>query len=303
MKPMSLSILICLLFAPGPAAALDVVSLAPGRGAPGTLVVVGGGPFAAGTQPFLGNHYVAPLRILEHRLEFTVPELPPGEYLLTLQNKTTVAESTFQFEVLAPTPDITELVPRNLDLCSTDSERLLEVDGRNFLEGAVVQVGDIVVPGRVVSATQLEARLPAFQQPGVYGVVVRNPDGEASLPHSLWVDSIPEISSVEQGEEFVDHYEMIVRGKNFLPNSILVVREPEGSTFGRNARQLSFIAGNRLATRDAAEVQPQRGRLTRVDCRTLVYDRYPTVFQTKTLELMVVNPDGHKTDTFYADLP
>lgn len=303
MKPMSLSILICLLIVPGPAAALDVVSLAPGRGAPGTLVVVGGGPFAAGTQPFLGNHYVAPLRILEHRLEFTVPEIPPGDYLLTIQNESTVAESPFQFEVLAPTPDITELVPRNIDLCSTDSERLLEIDGRNFLAGAVAQVGDTVVPTRVVNATQLEARLPAFQQPGVYGVVVRNPDGEASLPHSLWVDGIPEISSVEQGEAFVDHYEMIVHGKNFLPNSILVVREPKGSTFGRNARQRSFIAGNGGADRGAAEVQPQRGRLTQVDCRTLVYDRYPTVFQTKTLELMVVNPDGHKTDTFYADLP
>ncbi|MGK2952998.1 MAG: IPT/TIG domain-containing protein, partial [Thiobacillus sp.] len=287
----------------GQSFALEIISLAPSRGAPGTLVTVSGGPFSATTQPFLGSHYVAPLHILENRLEFTAPYLPPGQYLLTVQNEDLVAEQAFQFEVMAPVPRITELNPSNYDVCHLEDGQQLEVSGQNFLPGAVLLVNDIVVPTNVVEPTRIEARLRGFRQPGVYGVLVRNPDDATSLPHSLWINSIPNISSIEQGAEFLEYYEVIIRGKNFLPNSILVVKEPEDSLTGQYYRQFSFVARNRDVSGGMSAITPHKDRLVFIDCQTLVYYRYPVVSQKKSLGFMVLNPDGNKTDLYYADLP
>ena len=44
----------------GQTLALEITSLAPVRGTPGTLVGISGGPFSTQTQPFLGEKYVAP---------------------------------------------------------------------------------------------------------------------------------------------------------------------------------------------------------------------------------------------------
>lgn len=287
----------------GSAAALEVVSLAPSYGAPGTLVVISGGPFSAATQPFLGNHYVPPLHVVENYLEFAVPVLPAGNYTLSVQDDQSAARQTFQFEVLAPAPDISALYPEQLDVCRVEPELLLEITGQNFLPGAVVLINEIALPASVLSPTRLEVRLQGFRQPGVYGVTVRNPDGVTSLPRSLLVDSVPEISAIEQGAEYLMYYEVMIHGKNFLPNSILVVKEPEDSVIGQAYRQFSFTARNPGAAGAMSVAVPQRDRVVLDDCQTLIYYRYPSITQKKSLGFMVLNPDGSKTDMYYADLP
>lgn len=298
MKKLLWSTLVCILLTTGQTPALEITSLAPIRGTPGTLVAINGGPFAPQTQLFLGEQYVAPRITLKNHMEFAVPYLPPGIYTLTVQNNTTVAAQTYQFEVMAPTPQVTNINPRILDACPIDPQNLLQINGRNFLPSAVLLVNESIVPSRVISSTLIEAQLPSLQQPGVYGVSVRNPDGATSLPHSLWVNSSPEIKSVERGADFVNHYEVIIHGKNFLYNSTLVVKEPEDSTIGQTYQQFSFVSRNSVES-----IAPQGNRLIYVDCQTLIYHRYPTSFQSKDLRLQVFNPDGLKTDQHYVALP
>lgn len=286
----------------GQTPALEITSLAPVRGTPGTLVGISGGPFSPQTLPFLGEQYVSPLQISENYIEFTVPYLPPGNYSLTVQDNTMSAAQSYLFEVMAPTPQITNLSPSILDVCTMTPENQLQVNGRNFLPGAVLLVNDRVVSSRVISSTSLEAQLPGFQNPGVYGVSVRNPDGATSLPHSLGVNSIPEINSVERGAEFVNYYEVIIHGKNFLFNSTLVVKEPEASTIGQTYLQLFFVPKKR--SQGGMDINaPQRNRLIYVDCQTLIYLRYPSSFQNKDLGLQVFNPDGQNTNQHFVVLP
>lgn len=304
MKKLLWATFACLLLITGQTHALEITSLAPTRGTPGTLVAIGGGPFSPQTQPFLGEQYVAPRLILKNHMEFTVPSLPPGSYALTVQDDTMVAAQAYQFEVMAPTPQITNIDPRILDACSIGSRNRLEVNGRNFLPGASLLINENAVPGEVVSSTLIEAQLPELQQPGGYGISVRNPDGATSLPHALWVNSTPEIDSVERGADFVNHYEVVIRGKNFLFNSTLVVNEPEGSAPGQTYKQLSFVPRSSAASHQSLDtVAPQRNRLIYVDCQTLIYHRYPTSFQDKDLRLQIFNPDGRKTNRYDVALP
>jgi len=284
------------------AMALEITSIAPNRGTPGTLVLITGGPFSAQTQPFLGQQYVPPRQVLQNQLEISVPYLPPGTYNLTVQDAEETALQTVNFEVMAPQPQIEAISPSNLDFCTDEPERWVRVEGRNFLPASVLLLNGNAVQSRHLSSESLEFQLPTMPA-GVYGVEVRNPDGVTSLPHSFWVDSVPEILSIEQGEDFVNHYEMIIRGKNFFYNSILVVKEPEESTIGQAYRQLSFHASGGGGGLSQLVLAPQAERLIYVDCQTLIYQRYPSNFQSKGLLLQVINPDGNKTDPYSVSLP
>jgi hypothetical protein len=289
---------VCIFLIAGQTLALEITSLAPVRGTPGTLVAISGGPFSPQTQPFLGEQYVAPRITLKNYMEFVVPYLSPGKYTLSVQDNTTVAAQAYQFEVMAPTPQVTNINPSILDACPIDPQNQLQVIGRNFLPGAVFLVNESAVLSSVISSTLLEVQLPALHKPGVYGGSVRNPDGATSLPLSLWVNSTPEIKSVERGADFVNHYEVIIHGKNFIANSILVVKEPDDSTIGKASQRFSFASRNTTES-----ILKQWSRVTYVDCQTLIYHRYPSSFQVKDLGLQVFNPDGRRSDLYYAALP
>ena len=289
----------CIALITGQSYALEITSLSPVRGTPGTLVGIGGGPFSSQTQPFLGELYVAPRITLKNYMELTVPNLPPGVYTLTVQDETMVAAQTYQFEVMAPTPQVTNIIPNILDTCPIDPLNRLQINGRNFLPGAVLLVNDRVVPSTVINSNSIEAQLPGFQEPGVYGVSVRNEQGATSLPHSLWVNSTPEIYTVEQGADFVNYYEVIIHGKNFLFNSTLVIKEPEDSAIGMTYQQLSSVSRKNGSSQGG--ISPQN-RLIYVDCQTLIYHRYRTS-RAKDLSLQIFNPDGRKSDLYYVALP
>lgn len=289
----------CIALITGQTYALEITSVSPVRGTPGTLVGIGGGPFSPQTQPFLGELYIAPRITLKNYMELTVPNLPPGVYTLTVQDDTMVAAQTYQFEVMAPTPQVTNIIPNILDICPIDPLNHLQINGLNFLPGAVLLVNDRVVPSTVISSTSIEAQLPGFQEPGVYGVSVRNQEGATSLPHSLWVNSTPEIYTVEQGADFANYYEVIIHGKNFLFNSTLVIKEPEDSDISMTSQQLHSVSPKSASSQTA--ISPQN-RLIYVDCQTLIYHRYRTS-RTKDLSLQIFNPDGRKSDLYYVALP
>lgn len=281
--------------------ALDVTAVVPNRGTPGTLVAVYGGPFSPETRLFLGEEFVTLRVILENHMEFTIPELGPGSYALTVQSDTVTAGQDYQFEVLSAAPEITSLEPRILDSCRPDNQSPVQVIGRNFQPGALLVVNQNAVPAQVVSPTLIEAQLTEFEQSGVYGVAVRNPDGATSLPHSLWIKDVPEIISVEQGENQVNYYQVIIHGKNFYFNSTLVVNEPAGRTIGQSHQKLSFASRDNVLGHDI--FKNEMTRLSYVDCQTLIYHRYPSSFQDKDLILQIFNPDGRKTDPYHVSLP
>jgi hypothetical protein len=294
-------LLLALLLIDPSAFALEITSLAPARATPGTPVILTGGPFSDRSRIYLGEQYVPPLRRAPRQLGFVVPDLPPGVYSLTVQDDVSSVMQPFNFEIIAPRPLITGVEPDNLDVCADTAERLVRVSGRNFSPGAQLLLGGTVVNSRMVDPATVEFRLPEMPA-GVYGVEVRNPDGATSLPHSLWINSVPEIASVERGDDFVNNYEVIVRGKNFFYNSILVVTEADTGAGSLGPRQMTYYAQRGGPMASFSQVAPGE-QLRYSDCRTLVYLRYPGNLQDKELTLQVINPDGKKTDLYQVTLP
>lgn len=298
----SLTVWLAMLLAGAPGLALEITSVAPTRATPATQVVLSGGLFSAQSRIYLGEQFVAPVRVLPRQLEFIVPPLPPGTYSLTVQDEVDTAVQPVSFEVLAPSPQISAVTPQSLDVCSDQAERLVRVEGSNLLPGTLLLLDGKILAYRLVDPGVMEFTLPELPA-GVYGVEVRNPDGAVSLPHSLAVNNVPEITGVERGSEYVNHYEMVIRGKNFFHNSILVVREPNTIAGSTDIRWLTYYA-NRSAPGAGSGAFATTGEALRYnDCGTLLYLRYPIDFQDKELTLQVINPDGRKTAPYVVTMP
>jgi len=297
-----LTVLFSVLLTGTPALALEITSVAPRRATPGTHVVLTGGIFSPQSRVYLGEQFVPSIPRLSRQLEFIVPPLPPGGYSLTVQDDVDSAVQPVAFEVLAPHPQIAGVEPDNLDVCTDESERLVRVRGSNFRPETLLLLNGNALNSRTVDASTMEFRLPDLPA-GVYGVEAHDPEGAASLPHSLWINSVPEITGVERGGDFVNSYEVVIRGKNFFYNSILVVRETDDAAGGMGTRQTTYYSHRGAPTLDQGAIPAQGGAVRYDNCRTLVYQRYPSNFQDKDLVLQVINPDGKKTAPYMVTLP
>ncbi len=286
-----------------PAQALELISVSPSRAEPETLVTLSGGPFTGRSQVLFGNEVLRPNSVESGQMAFIVPALPAGKYALRVSQDGQQTRQFYNFEVLEPTPRIDAITPRNIDACFDISDQTIQVEGRGFLPGTIVLFNGLTADKRITAANKLEFTLIPGLRAGVYGVQLKNPSGATSLPHSVWVSDIPTIYSVERGEDFVNHYEVIVRGKNFYFDSILTVTEPENELPKNRHQPLILHAHDSASGSSAYPRNENAGHIIYRDCRTLIYQRYPTSFQEKELLLQVINPDGKKTAPFTISLP
>ncbi len=285
-----------------PAWALVINSIAPTTVSTGTAVTLTGGPFTSTTRVIIGDFEITPRLVGERQLVFTVPSLPEGEYALFLQDGQQTSQQTYNLRVVEPTPTITSMTPTNIDTCSSADERRVTVEAGNVLPGASLLLDGAAVAYSRSGRGSLTFTPPALEG-GIYPVQVVNPGGTASLPHSLWFNNIPEIISVQRGEEFVNSYQLVITGKNFFYNSTLVVNEyPVG--FSDLPPQQRIVIGQ--GAQYGPFGNPGRGQSDNVyyvDCTTLIYNRYPYTTQDKAVSLQVINPDGKKTVPFQTFIP
>jgi hypothetical protein len=299
---LSALLLTALLLVGTAASAIEITAVAPQRALPETRVSISGGPFSTQPRVFLGDQGVAVRRVQAGRLEFIVPDVPAGNYTLAVHDGNDIVMAHLVFEVLPATPEIMAISPDNLDVCSDATERTVQVSGTNFRPESRLLLDGKIVSSRFIDTGTLEFRVPDLAA-GVYGIEARNPDGTTSLPHSLWINSVPEIVGVDRGADMVNNYDMIIHGKNFFYNSILLLREPENPAMGREHRLATLQAGIGAGA-GSFNVMAMPGESLRYDnCTTLVYRRYPLDMQEKNLQLQIVNPDGKKTDLYSVTLP
>jgi hypothetical protein len=258
-----------------------LAGLAPASGGPGSRVTVLGGPFDGSERILFGDRLLAPSRVEPARLTFTVPALPEGEYLLALQSMQGISAATLTFRLILPPPEILSLSPSQIDGCSGLEQRRVTVAGRGLQAGV-----QLLLNGAALDATRTGDSL-LFNVPdlpaGLHQVQLRNPNGQMSLAVALLVDTTPEIRSVAVGAEFLNHYQLIISGRNFLFNSRLIA----------DGRQVPAVPASSM----------QVDRLTYVDCNSLIYHRYPVSSQPRTVLLQVLNPDGRESAVFSATIP
>ncbi len=282
MRCLPFAALLILLLVPGSAAALEIRSLTPSSGEPGAEVVIGGGPFDEDIRVQFGEKIVPPRVQNQRRISFTVPDLPAGDYLVNLIRDDAASERNFLFRVLEPAPRIESISPASIDHCAIEEDPLVTIAGRNFKPGSTVLVDDAAVAKESASPTSITFSLPPLKG-GTHEVKVVNPTEKSSLAHTLFVNTTPEIYSVSQGEGQVNSYKLIISGKNFQHNSVL------------------YVDGRQVL--DPSITRPKSDYVTYLDCRTLIYKRFPFTWELSRVSLQVVNPSGAESPVFEVTIP
>jgi len=301
-----LALLIVYLFISALAQGAVSLTVTPSEVRPGTQVEVSGDSLPADLRINLGDTQILPDLEAPGLLVFTAPLLPPGDYLLVLKAGDTPYGPPAVLKIIEPTPQIVSIAPTNIDECTSPDSTTIAIETRNFLNG-----GSLLLDGKTVAYEKDDSNRLTFHPPplpaGTYGVQLTNPKGALSLPHTLWVNNIPEIYNVTIGNDYVSHYEIVVDGKNFLYGSQIVVSEyPVGfSDRAPNQRAIPLEGsfGPRGSELELSKKMGGRENMRYVDCRTLIYNRHPYSSQPKDLILQVVNPDGKISSPYTASLP
>lgn len=281
-----IGVLFLLWLAVAPALALEITAISPSTTVPGALVRVSGGPFDDETRVLLGDQSLRPETWTERELIFSVPELPEGDYRLTLADGSGGNQPAFILRVGTERPEIRTLDPDRLDLCAGGGERRISVSGQALAAGVRLLVDGAQLPAERLSASRIDFTLPDLAA-GMHQVEVVNPDGQRSLPYALMIDGQPEIFSVTLGADQVVAYELIIRGRNFPAQANLLVN-------GTPVNRALALAGKQGGGRDEVRY---------VDCGTLIYTRYPLSREPLPLTLTVVGPGGEGSAPYQITSP
>jgi len=281
--------------------ALEISSVYPEVAVIETPVTLIGGPFTAKMRVLLGEELIEPRLLSPRQLVFVVPAIEPGVYALSLVDEMRHSEEVLKLQVVFPPPEIVALEPETLDECYDLSQHEVVLRGRYLRPDSNVMLNNLALPSKPVNDTEMTFEAPKLSA-GIYGVQVVNPDGSASLPHSLEFSNSPEIMDVTVGEDFVNTYQLVITGKNFFYRSIVVVSEyPTGFS------DLPPTQHSLVARRPPAQVlnnpEALRETLYYQDCNTLIYNRYPLSGESRRVILRISNPDGKQSEAFEISTP
>ena len=262
------------------------------------MVTVSGTGITPDCTVSLGAEVIPPTRVGERQISFTIPELPPGLYALSVKRPDGATSTGYGFTVYAPKPVVTDVAPDTIYACAGPSERYVTVSGRNFREGSQVIFDGAAIRGRFGSTESLGFTAPQVAG-GLHQIQVRNPDGNVSGVLGLLIDAKPELTNVSSGEEHVNYYDLILEGRNFQQGSTVVVAEEKsldffGQRYGVDVKRMQTGVGTG---------GPERDRVIYVDCNHIVYQRYPYSTVPKSFKVQVINSDGSESTQVSVSAP
>ena len=262
-----------------PAAPYTILSIIPSQGEPGRHVNLMGSGFSADTLVWLGTSAVPTAVINDRHIEFEIPKVAPGLYALYLKRPDGAISKIYNFPIMAPKPVIDAINPDTVFGCAPDQERIATVSGKNFQEGSAVLFDGGAIRNMYVSPEALSFTVPHNVLGGQHNIQVKNPDDMVSGTVAFYIDMKPVIHVVQQGEERVNTYELILEGHNFQQGSSVVVdgRQVYNST--------------------------DRDKSRFVNCSRIIYERYPYDRTLKTLKIQVVNPNGEESPVVTVTAP
>lgn len=260
----------------------SLLSIIPGQGSPGSTVVISGTGLNADSTLFLGIEEIPLKSISSRQISFEIPQIPAGNYALYLRQKSGAASKAYSFAITPLKPSVAAIYPDTVSFCASGSDRQIIVKGKNFLEGSRVLFDGVIIKGSRVSAEEMSFLAPPVAG-GLHQVQVKNPEETLSPAIALFIASRPEILSVNQGNDYVNYYELNIDGINFQHGSTLIVE-------GKKIQSGQPIPG-------------ERDRLVFTSCSRLTYQRYPYDPSMKSFQMIVVNPSGEESSSFTVSAP
>jgi len=261
-----------------------ILSIIPAQAEPGSRVTIFGGAFGDKISAFLGSVEI-PAKVIDGKqLEFVVPPLDAGLYVLYLRREDGATGRPYNFTVLPVRPVLEQLSPGQISSCAQGGDREITAQGHNFARNSLLLFDGAAIKSRVVSADAIVFSVPQVTG-GLHQVVVRNGPENSSVAVALGIETKPEISQVTVGNDYVNYYELIIDGRNFQQGSAI------------------YVDGQRIGGRGGQQEAIERDRLVYVDCTRLIYLRYPYSPVSKDFRVQVINPGNEASQVVNVTAP
>jgi len=277
---------------------ITILSIIPAQGEPETSVTLSGSGFTSGTTAFLGTTSTKTEVQGPRLLSFTIPPLSPGLYALFLKDTDGTISRTYNFSILPPKPVIYSISPDTIQACASDKERHVLISGQNFLERSQAIFDGAAIKGTFISRESFSFTVPPVAS-GLHQVQMKNPGDVFSGAQGLLIDSRPEIDSVTTADEAVTFYNLVIGGRNFQQDSILMVTEEKSLDQYGNPQSDENV--KRL--RNGASIPPERDRIVYVNCGKILYQRFPYSTVLKSFKVQVINPSGEESSIVQVSAP
>jgi hypothetical protein len=261
---------------------VTILSIIPSQAEPGSSVTLYGSGFNDNLRAFLGNTEVTARVLGPRQLVFQIPALSPGLYALYIRRGDGMTSKVYNFSVIPLKPVVDGLSPDRVLACAEGQDREVEIIGSNFQERSRVLFDGAIVKSRNLSPEAISVTVPKVAG-GLHNIQVKNPGDALSSVMALFIDSMPEITSVSRGEESVNYYNLIIEGKNFQSTSVVLV----------DGKRLSASSPNIY----------ERERVVFMDCTRLVYERHPYDTTPKSFTVQVLNADGQESSVVQVTAP
>jgi IPT/TIG domain-containing protein len=259
-----------------------ILSIIPGQGTPGIRVMISGSGFTPESTVYLGIDEIPSRLLSSKQISFEIPQIAPGNYALYVRQKGGPSGRAYSFAISPVKPVAISISPDTISFCSSGDERQITVRGKNFLEGAQILLDGAAIKGSRVSSEEMLFTAPQIQG-GLHQIQIRNPEETISGALGLMVTNRPEVRNVSQGSDYVNYYELAIEGINFQQGSSLIVD-------GKKIQSGQTYPGD-------------RDRLLYNSCSRMTYYRYPYDPSIKSLQMMVVNPNGEESSVFTVSAP
>ena len=276
---------------------VTILSIIPAQGEPGTTVTLYGTGFSQKTTVFLANMELQATVIGPQQLSFEIPKLESGLYALFLKREDGTTSKAYSFTLLPLKPTVVSLSPDTVYACATGRDRDVAVAGHNFREGSQVMFDGAAIRSRFSSPETLYFMAPQIAG-GLHQVQVKNPDDTVSGVLGLVIDARPEISGVIRGDEYVNYYNLIIEGRNFQQNSMVVVMEER--TIEETPSRLA-VDVKRITSGSGSVTE--REQILFINCNKIIYQRHPYSTLPKNFSVQVINPDGGESSVVSVSAP
>jgi IPT/TIG domain-containing protein len=281
----------------GSPAVLTVLSIIPAQAEPGMSVTVTGTGFTDRTVAYLASQELPTEVIGQGQAVFTVPQLAAGQYAFFLRREDGTTSRAYGFTIVPVKPLVEYLNPEKVQACASGFDREVTVYGENFLAKSQLLLDGAAIRSRFISSGAIGFSVPQLPG-GMHQVQVRNPGDMTSGALALLIDTRPEITSVRQGEDYVNYYNLVIEGRNFQQNSTVVIMEERSYELSGQAPTVDV---KRLGTGMSGGAE--RDRTIYVNCNKIIYQRYPYSPATKSFQVQVLNPGGEESPTAWVSAP
>ncbi len=267
---------------------------------PGSQIIIRG---KFDTEPlifFAGNQLKYEI-LSDNIITVKIPDkIETAIYLLSFYEKESQNPSfSIPIKIIRPQPKIYSFEPSQIDFCG--GERKIVIKGENLTDIIFANVNGYELTNLKPTLSSIEIDIPEdiFISHLIPLISIALYDSTKSLISifNIPVNTKPEIKEITKKNTYFNYYEIEIKGKNFINGLKFFVNNNEINQRFSLLINEPYVFGQTYLSKTRS-ITPIHDSYYLESCERIIYTRYPTTTDEKTLTIHIESPLGQKSAPF-----